>query len=1338
MKATWTHLQNPTTGEALGTPLRHYAGAAENLAKAAVSAGMVLSEGLQPEAVRAGKVSFGDVRQALEKVATPEEVAALVAKSRSQQRSAVAFYDVCYNADKSISVFHVAAERAGDEKASKACEQSLLAAADATTAYVAEHLGASRVGYHGKTVAGETSGRWVRTPHLVSAAHLHHVSREGDPQDHVHNLLLNRGLDTEHEWHALDGQMLYKARSVLTVVGSRAQELALAQALGAQFEKNQEGGRRLVGVSQEVCDLFSKRREVIKVLTDQWAKEYLDRYGKEPRRDELVKASQRIARQTRKAKPEQLTERGTAVKGWGSEADERGTSLGSVYKSVAKEIAASRRRHEETVSYDREAVIAAALDDLNARQSQWNRFHLLAAIDAQMPANLEPGTTIDSYMKTLHDFTKVALQREGVVCLRPDQVLDQNVPAELAGDDGFSMFLPRGRETYVAEATVDAEAALLSASLALGAPLVGPEKAAAIAASQGLVEDQAAALVGLLTSGRRLEVLIGPAGTGKTYTLTRLAGAWQQITRTKGNVVALTVSQNAAEVLRNEGFPQAVNLSRWFGIQDRLTAGRPFKGEHAYALKRGQLVVIDEAGMAPTTDIARVRAIVEAQGAKVLLTGDHHQLAAVEQGGALSLLANDRLLREAGAIHELTAVRRFENDWERDASLRLRTGDAAVLETYDDEGRIISASADAVDVEAVNDYLTSHLEGRSTLLIAETAEKATALSMRVRAEIDALGALHGRRVGLHDGSVCSAGDLIQARKNAHDIIDDTGAPLTNRDVLVVGDVRSDDSLLAWRRLDGGTLGASVKVPKAYVAKNVELAYAATVHAAQGRTVDVGLMLVDSERTTVEALYVGATRGRKLNRLYVAHDLDDPDALSPTEALAVVLGRRAATPSAIETQRLEDDASRSLARIGPAWAEVNSRIQQRQFRPFVEEALRGKGVGLKPGAAADDVSPDLLRRIDEDSAAPAFWATVATVHAEGYDVADMLRSTLAGREVHVTADSVAQVLQWRLENRQHMAWEPARRNLTVPRRALAPESASSEEEDVAESSVGSTYLERSPEPELARYSLVRDDLGDYSRQLARAMDNRVTELGRRAAADPPEWAIKHIGEVPENPFDQDEWVAKAGVVLAYREQYVADGAVDLADPIGHAPSRTRTPHRFQDWELANNALGLVRRAGRSVSKMSDLELARQIDRWESAVEVAPRYVKPLLEKAYAEHRKLSASYQRQAAGAPVLGPRMKAMADAVEQAAARIKELQVEHEERRRWYADTEDVRQSAREASAEMSRRHPDREEEVLADVREEMPEREAHRYDRQILQADEAALSQKRGMEIGMKIGHS
>jgi ATP-dependent exoDNAse (exonuclease V) alpha subunit len=183
-------------------------------------------------------------------------------------------------------------------------------------------------------------------------------------------------------------------------------------------------------------------------------------------------------------------------------------------------------------------------------------------------------------------------------------------------------------------------------------------------APRGLRLDQAAAIWHVLTSPRTVEIITGRAGTGKTRVLATAASIWD------GPVFGTATSQNATNQLRAAGVQVAANSTR---LLADLTEGR---------IPPGALIVADEGSMISITHLSAVVAYAVGNGCKLVLAGDQEQLAAVEGGGAITLLA-DRL----GYV-QLAEPIRFTAAWERGVSLRLRGGDATALDEYDQRGRI--------------------------------------------------------------------------------------------------------------------------------------------------------------------------------------------------------------------------------------------------------------------------------------------------------------------------------------------------------------------------------------------------------------------------------------------------------------------------------------------------------------------------------------------------------------------------------------------------------------------------------------------------------------------------
>ena len=152
------------------------------------------------------------------------------------------------------------------------------------------------------------------------------------------------------------------------------------------------------------------------------------------------------------------------------------------------------------------------------------------------------------------------------------------------------------------------------------------------------------------------------------------AEAW---TRSGIPVRGLAVSAAAAGVLTAEAGIATDTIAKFLYQHDR-----PEGPSAHWRLRRGEVVVLDEAAMVASADLARVVTLAEKARAKVVLVGDHRQLGAVEAGGLFRLLAT-----ETNAA-ELTGVRRFSAEWERAASLRLRAGDKSVVEQYLAQGRV--------------------------------------------------------------------------------------------------------------------------------------------------------------------------------------------------------------------------------------------------------------------------------------------------------------------------------------------------------------------------------------------------------------------------------------------------------------------------------------------------------------------------------------------------------------------------------------------------------------------------------------------------------------------------
>ena len=321
-------------------------------------------------------------------------------------------------------------------------------------------------------------------------------------------------------------------------------------------------------------------------------------------------------------------------------------------------------------------MIAQAIADVEATRAEWNRHDLVAGIVRHLPEQLG-GLSAEEVRNLVDELADKALtfavDRDVITLTVPELI---EVPDELRRADGRSQFEPHRPERYATKAQLEREDSLLAAARQTGAPQVQEPQIEKMLRDTGLASDQREAVAEVLGSGKRVEVLVGPAGTGKSYTVGTLVELWREAFGT--DVFGIAVSQNAVGVLRKEGIERGANVTQFLDWHARLAAGEitddrrddpapsriprhGYTGDYSsryarqrpaahrevrpdprekYALHKGDLLVIDEASTIATVQLTRVVQIANDAGAKVLVTGDPSQLGAVGVGGAMQLLVD--------------------------------------------------------------------------------------------------------------------------------------------------------------------------------------------------------------------------------------------------------------------------------------------------------------------------------------------------------------------------------------------------------------------------------------------------------------------------------------------------------------------------------------------------------------------------------------------------------------------------------------------------------------------------------------------------------------------------
>ena len=1146
--------------------------------------------------------------RAAEPHATAERLIELEREAAQATRHPAAYTDVTVSFSKSISVLHASirenerrARLAGDQQAAaywagreQAFQEILHRANQAALKYLQAWAGVTRTGYHGTRVGGREAGRFEAAG-LIVTSWLQGTSRDGDPQDHVHNQIarITRTF-SDGKWRALDTMSVRGVLGALQAVAATAVECELTAEFGVAWVPRADGrGNEIHGVTQAQMDAYSTRAVQVHEKERELARAWEAKHGRAPTSRELLYIANDATLRSRRGKDAGPVD-------WDALAARWDTTLGGELARVAPAVSNARGPGAQADEHHggraptgpptREAqarTLAKALVLVSAKHPAWTRHDLVKQLALVMPPEtrqMSPQAAQELLLGLAED---VLSGRTGeVVCLEAPQW--PPLPASLRRElDGRSVYTRPGVARYATAAQLTLEDRLVAHAQTQGAPrlpgdlaarrlgadpvlleaaLRGPEHDTREHAElRGLRLDQAAAIWHVLTSARTVEIVTGPAGTGKTRVLATAGSLWD------GPVFGTATSQNATNELRAAGVQVAANTTR---LLADLAEGR---------IPPGSLIVADEGSMISATHLAALTEYAARKGCKLVLAGDQEQLAAVEGGGVMTLLA-DRL----GYV-QLAEPVRFTAAWERAASLRLRSGEATALDEYDQHGRIRGAPPDQAMDQAVGAYVASYLDGRDVLLMAADWARCRELSARIRGDLIHLGLVgNGRTIRIADGAQASVGDLIICRRNDHSIeAGEPGRALANGDVLRIEAI-TPGGLMVRRRLDPDRVTGQRFTDRAFCYpgyQTADLAYAITGHSAQGATVHTGIALVTGTEDR-QWLYPAMTRGTDTNLAFVfttpARSADPqpgtraapelgrydrirneydgyspgpaataqpgrPDLREPVAVLADVLGRDGAELSATQTRRRNLANADHLGILHAIWTAETAGARDDRYRDLVLAAL-------PPG-----------HRQDLSGQGRWLFRTLRAAELAGLDPAEVLRTAIASRDLAGARD-IAAVLDARIRPRV----DPL---LPQPQGPWA------------------SRIPRLPDP--ARQA--------YLTEIAAMMDDRTQRLGQHAAQTGPAWAVTALGPAPADTAARQAWQTEAARIAASRETYGYDHS---GDPIGPEPSH-RTPDRRAAWHQAFAALGLADSPG--VAAMPDGQLWLLRDTYAAQTAWAPRHV-----------------------------------------------------------------------------------------------------------------------------------
>ncbi|WP_407727687.1 MobF family relaxase (plasmid) [Rhodococcoides fascians] len=931
------------------------------------------------------------------------ELRSWISAQKSRVRQPVAGYDLVFTPPKSVSVMWALADdgtRREIERIHKETVTDALGWIETQACF---------------TRTGNTSQEVQDTTGLVATLYDHYDSRAGDPNLHTHAVVsIKVCTESDGKWRALDGSILHRyavpasQRYNATIMSKLHTELGFSLAARSTGHGRQDVVE-IEQVPRELCEMFSSRRSQIETRRDQLVAEYRAEHGRMPSPKAMYSLYQQANLDTRagKQEPQTLREmqnawitRSAQILGTPAGVDALAAQWQQIQQAHAAGIRGVGEHMRPLDALDIEA--ARVVERLENARSNWAITHVHSAVDANFAA---VAFTDDTARRAA---TAAVIDRVLATSVHMPLPELPEAPTALRRRDGEFILTRPGTALHTSHSVLAAERSLLDAAqtpVAYIAPQAALDKVITAAATgkdeRTLNAGQRELAEHFVGSGTLVAVGIGPAGTGKTTAMQAVTDTWK---KAGYQVIALAPSAVAAETLGEEIGVTAHTLATLTYPWRGKNGNEPRTLSDRIDIRPGAMLLVDEASLASTKDLAAITEIAAAKGAVVRLLGDPNQLDAVETGGAL------RLLAEETRAPELTTVVRFGSDTEQaENSLDLRHGDPASLEMFYQRGWVHTGTATEMKDAAADAYLTDIAAGKSSLVMLSTGEDVRTVNLAIQEHFRSQGTVKSRRTAeLSDQLTAGVGDTVLTRKNAPWLRTKGGRRrnmfVRNGDLWTVTAVGKDGSLTVRSKTHDGT----ITLPADYVSGLTELGYAATVHRSQGITVDTSHTAL-SPTTDRAGLYVAATRGRTNNELYVPVEpgvtldtegmhLSEIETPNSREVLTRILANDNGHKAAITAIRDAAEHATSPDRLREAYLAAHTRLRDHWLDTVLDRALPAALL-----ATAQAEHPGSLA---------ALRATLGEIHDRGDSARHVLVDALTAGELH-TARDVPKVLNSRI-------------------------------------------------------------------------------------------------------------------------------------------------------------------------------------------------------------------------------------------------------------------------------------------------------------------------------------
>ncbi|MFV1970348.1 MAG: MobF family relaxase [Acidimicrobiia bacterium] len=815
-----------------------------------------MGSGLDKVGLEAGDVVDTEVFSTLMAHETPKGVSMV---RRFAGHGKVAAFDHTFSAPKSVSLLYAF----GDGDVRRDVVTAHQRAVAEAVRYMEERASQSRLATKHKDVTGhwKVKTRTIESTGYIGAAFDHFTSRANDPQVHTHVVVINRVWAGEG-WRAIDTKRAYAHAKAGGTVYQAVLRDELTQRLGVEWMPVVNGAADIAGFTPELIRHFSTRRtEIVEAV-----ERYLAEHGGEAHR----RVWQSFALETRQPK---VHPRGDALvtaemKDYGVTADVvahwqrlAADAPDDVAAVVRAAVGIGQPSHRPTPEVVEEAA-GRLVEWVSEHQAVFTERDLIAHVSSVFPNGANPAELVTATKDMLH-----VAQRAGQVLtvlphaesglILPEGVVLSADELSIAVDQGPGWIkqgatvrfraLP-GEARYTTRQQLEREAQVLGAVETRSPVTANRSVLEEAIGERSLVDGQAEAIRHLAELDGRLVALVGPGGSGKTYSI----GAYADAVEANGHSVIGVATSAAAAHKLSEDLGE-----RWTGTIAML---RHHTDAYSDQLQPATLIVVDEASMVSTADLAWLVNQVKQTDGKLVLIGDPKQLPSVDSGGLFHRIVatGDQVVDDLVRVNQ-----RQRLDEDRQLLARLRVGQVRVaVRDYAEAGRLHLGRNEYSTKAAMVDAWWADVERHGlpqVRMLASRHDEVWMLNQLARVRMQQTGQVVGPAVVNRWGLEFQTGDRIVVRDNWYNHSD-----LRNGQTGSVIAVSQEAGTLSFRRdLDG----AVIELPKQYLDRNVDHAYAQTIHTAQGQTFEITHAYADTGMQA-EHGYTALSRARGETHLWI--------------------------------------------------------------------------------------------------------------------------------------------------------------------------------------------------------------------------------------------------------------------------------------------------------------------------------------------------------------------------------------------------------------------------------------------------------------------------------------